>query len=307
MRRQSSYSGAAFAISPDGQRAILIRTGPHSVCTSANSRARDTLFSMRQCKPMVVVSRKSKSRKADTSSGWHKHCQLHAGAALFHLHGNAVNVPRAGFEQQFADIGNQLRTGVVDHRLHDRDLLGSGILRRSLRRPAGAADWAGPECRVRRRHSPTSRCALPAAARTPHPACAGSPRRSASRAPSADRPHTPAHRPAVPALPARARAAFHARTPPFRCRHSEAKPSTDPRQDARIPRPRRQYRRSCRPRPLRGNAPSRWESSESPLRPRRAIEMRGWRAISPASASGAAANDPENRRQRPMMSDASCS
>src|SRR6516164_5954584 len=31
MRLQSSYSGAAFAISPEGQRAIFTSTGPHSV------------------------------------------------------------------------------------------------------------------------------------------------------------------------------------------------------------------------------------------------------------------------------------
>src|SRR6185437_12692131 len=55
-RRQSSYSGLALAISPDGQRAILMRTGPHIVWTSLNSRARDTLFSIRQCMPIVVVS-----------------------------------------------------------------------------------------------------------------------------------------------------------------------------------------------------------------------------------------------------------
>src|ERR1019366_6835912 len=68
-RRQSSYSGAAFAVSPDCHRAILMRTAPHCVCTSLNSRASENLFSTRQCIPIVVVSRNSTSRSADTRSG----------------------------------------------------------------------------------------------------------------------------------------------------------------------------------------------------------------------------------------------
>src|SRR5450631_1745899 len=67
--RQSSYSGAALAISLECQRAILILTGPHCVCTSVKSRASEDLFSSRQCSPIVVVSRKRTSRNEGTRSG----------------------------------------------------------------------------------------------------------------------------------------------------------------------------------------------------------------------------------------------
>ena len=77
---------------------------------------------------MVVVSRNSRSRSSGHASGTRKHGHLHAGAALLHLHGGAVDVPGAGFEQQFADVGQQLGGGVVDHGFNDGDWLGVGAV-----------------------------------------------------------------------------------------------------------------------------------------------------------------------------------
>jgi len=49
---------------------------------------------------------------------------LHAGAALLHLHRGAIDIPRAGVEQEVADIGEDLGIAVVDDGLDNRDGFG---------------------------------------------------------------------------------------------------------------------------------------------------------------------------------------
>ena len=137
--------------------------------TSTNSRASDTLFSSRQCRPMVVVSRKSRSRSAGTRSGRQSTVNCTPVRPFFICTGNAIHIPRARFQQQFAHIGQQLRTGVVDHRFDHRNRLD-----RCLRRPLLFADQQAQQvglaraCRVRPRHSPKRLMRIAGSARILH-------------------------------------------------------------------------------------------------------------------------------------------
>ena len=72
----------------------------------------------------MVVSRRIRSRSGRDEIGAAERGELHAGAALLHLHGGAIDIPCAGGEEQIADVTEQLRAGVIDHGLDDGDGFG---------------------------------------------------------------------------------------------------------------------------------------------------------------------------------------
>ena len=214
--RQTSYSGDAFATSPDGQRAILIRTLPHSRFHFRKlPRQRQLVFQPpaqsdgRRLAQQQVAQRRHLLRAR-------KHRHLHARAALLHLHRAHGKHPTRPPPAATRSRRPALRRRVVDHRLDHRDRLGSSCFVRRL------AHQQPQQVRLARRVAPTGSVAARLDAhrrqRTvsniQHPQ--QPPRRSASRAPSAARRRTPAHRPAAPASPARAQAACRARTSPCR-------------------------------------------------------------------------------------------
>ena len=157
-RRQSSYSGDALATSPEGQRAILMRTSPQLGCTLRQTRARsDILFSSRQCRANGRGLAKKQIRAAQpTDRDGTARSICTPVRPFFICTADAVNIPRARLQQQLAHIGQQLRSRVVDHRFNHRNAarLPSSPRRLRLRQPAVAAGWARPASRVRPRRSP---------------------------------------------------------------------------------------------------------------------------------------------------------
>ena len=132
----------------EGQRAILNagkRPGPHSVCTSLKSRARDNL--------VLDVPNPGRSwwfrERADRAmqallSGWHNTVNCTPVRPFFICTGMRYTSQAPASKQDFADVGDQLRVGVVDHCFQDRDLPGSRMLCSLLRQRANAAGLAGP-------------------------------------------------------------------------------------------------------------------------------------------------------------------
>ena len=154
MRRQSSNSGEALATLPEGQRATLICTGPHGVSTLEKfAGERDLVFDAPVQADGGGLAEDEIAQRGH-KIGLAEHGELDAGAAFLHLHGDAIDVPCAGGEEQLADIAEQLRAGVVDDGFDDGDGFGwLGRLTLAFRRREGGADSARRACRGRLRRS----------------------------------------------------------------------------------------------------------------------------------------------------------
>jgi len=145
---------------------------------------------------------------ADTQSGGHNTVICTPVRPFFICTAARIHIPGARFQQQFDHVGQHLGIGVVDHRLDDCDRLLDVRRSQSAHPPGRRSKSLASTRRIASARtgalSPLQRIARQRLV-VHHPASAAPKRLSASTAPSAALPHTPAHRPAEPASPERNR------------------------------------------------------------------------------------------------------